>query len=86
MLKALRISPQSYHVYQALMTMKDDAPISLQTLDNHFVVIRGSARRVEIYDEKDFRKEFEWIEKPVKDGKPVYKFLPVKKLKNDEDE
>lgn len=86
MLKAMRISPQSYPIYVQAVNLLGLDPISLQTLDNHFVVIRDVRKRIEIYDEKDFRKEFEWVEKPVKDGKPLYKFLDVKKLKNDEDE
>lgn len=86
MLKAMRISPQSYPVYLQVVNLLGQEPISLQTLDNHFVVVRDARKRIEIYDEKDFRKEFEWVEKPVKDGKPLYKFLEVKKLKIDEGE
>ena len=86
MLKALRISPDSYHVYQTLASLGGFEPTSLQILDNQFVVIGTGRRRVEYYDEKDFRKEFEWVEKPVENGKPVYKFLEVRQLKNDEDE
>lgn len=86
MLKALRISPDSYHVYQTLASLGGFEPSSLQVLNNQFVVIGTGRRRVEYYDEKDFRKEFEWIEKPVKDNKPLYKFLPVQRIKNEENE
>lgn len=86
MLKALRISPQSYSVYQQAGALRGFPTIQLQTCDGLFVVIREGRKRVEYYDEKDFRKNFEWVEKPVQNRRPVYKFLEVRQLKNDEDE
>lgn len=86
MLKAMRITPASYPKYQQAAALLGFTAIKLMTANGLFVVIKEGRRRVEYYDEKDFRKNFEWIEKPVKDGKPVYKFLPVKRIKNDEDE
>lgn len=86
MYKALRISPQSYPAYQQAATLLGFAAIQLQTANNLFVVVKTGRRRVEYYDEKDFRKEYEWVNPPHKDGKPIYKFMEVKKLKNDEDE
>lgn len=86
MLKALRISPSSYPIYQQAMALLQQPVLELVTINNHFVVIKDGRKRVEYYEEKDFRKDFEWVTKPAKDHKPVYKFLPVNKLKNDEDE